>query len=87
MYLPPKSPVDYYDCILDDIEKIISVTSNVIIMGDLNLNCYNRTYNKFEAHDKVSHIENSFESTQVIQNPTRVTIDSVTLIDVIFLQQ
>ena len=56
-------------------------------MGDLNLNCYNRTYNKFEAHDKVSHIENSFESTQVIQNPTRVTIDSVTLIDVIFLQQ
>ena len=33
MYLPPKR-LDYYDCILDDIEKNISVASNVIIMGD-----------------------------------------------------
>ena len=28
-------------------------------MGDLNFNCYNKTYNKYEAHDKISHIENS----------------------------
>ena len=52
-------------------------------MGDFNFNCFEN--NRYSGHSKVALLENSFLLKQIITQPTRATIQSCTLIDLILI--
>ena len=53
-------------------------------MGPFDLNCYTSGY---ICNDKIKHIENSFMFSQLIRDPTRVTLTSCSLTDLIFTSE
>ena len=63
---------------------ITSLSTNVIIMGDLNFNCFDKHSEKYSANVNISSLENMFQLNQIIREPTRVTRVSSTLLDIIF---
>ena len=48
MYRPPSSLIEYYNKMICDCENIMALGHDMIIMGDLNLNCFQN--NKYDAH-------------------------------------
>ena len=84
IYRPPNAPVSYFDLIISDLETISSLSTNVIIMGDLNFNCFDKHSEKYSANVNISSLENMFQLNQIIREPTRVTPVSSTLLDFIF---
>ena len=80
IYRTPKSPVFYHQLILQDIELASSLNIDMVIMGDLNYD-----YLSAAGKLKFSEIENSFLLNQVIKDRTRITLNSSTLIDHIYV--
>ena len=80
IYRPPNSTAAYYDNIIHDLEKIHSLSTEIILMGDFN-------YDSFKISDqaKVSEIEYLFQLTQQIKTATRITCHTETLIDHIYI--
>ena len=76
MYRPPNSDSSYYDKILNEIECVKSSNEHVIIMGDLNYDC-------FSNPNPIKFIEMAYEMKQLVDAPTRVTLSSSTLLDVV----
>ena len=83
IYRPPNAPVSYFDLIISDLETISSLSTSVIIMGDLNFNCFDKHSEKCSANVNISSLENMFQLNQIIREPTRVTPVSSTLLDII----
>ena len=82
MYRPPNSNQQYSEDILDILEYVTNVHDSVIVMGDLNYNCMLRSDD--DAYDSnISVIEQLTGLTQLVEEPTRVTLSSSSLIDVI----
>ena len=79
-YRTPNAPVSYYDNILHDFDIIFSYGHNFIVTGDFNYDT-----SKENQATKVHHIENSFLLNQIIDEPTRVTPSSATIIDHIYI--
>ena len=80
IYRPPSSNVEYYNGILDMIEKASFEDKHIFILGDLN---YDYTINESLCNNPLHYIENLYGLSQLITKPTRVTNKSSTLIDVI----
>ena len=80
MYRQPKATNQYYNAMLDNIEKALSINENIILLGDLN---YDYKLDQNLCNNPVYYIECLFDLTQMITSPTRVTKDSSTTIDVI----
>ena len=78
IYRPPDARNCYYDKILDEIQSIERNTNDLIILGDLNYNYLDNLNMK-----PITEIESMFELTQIVRSPTRVTLRSSTLLDVI----
>ena len=80
MYRPPSAKIDYHEGILNDLEIISSYNSNTILMGDLN-------YDALKPGEliKIHQIESSFLLSQIITQPTRITVSTSTLIDHIYI--
>lgn len=77
VYRPPAASNDFFDClniILKQHDK-----KEIILMGDFNLNWRDKKRRK-----KLKDIVKTFQMTQMICNPTRITKSSQTLIDLIF---
>jgi hypothetical protein len=80
IYRPPSSGADYYESILDELEIIHSRYDNVILLGDLN---HNYTFDTSLHTNPINCIENVYNMKQLITEPTRITPQSSSLIDVI----
>lgn len=80
MYRPPSSDTTYYDCMLDQMEKIQSFNNRVILMGDLN---FDYKFGCDLGSNPVYNMEAMFDMKQLVETPTRTTIHSSTLIDLI----
>ena len=69
-----RTPNSHFNSILQDLEKASALNYDMVVMGDFN---YGRS--------KVQFIEHSFLLKQIIDNPTRITNTSQTLIDHMFI--
>ena len=83
IYRPPNSPVSYHDYIINDLDFISSFNYELIIMGDLNYDCYDKHNQSYVCNAKIKTLEIMYQLKQIINKPTRVTAESSTLIDVI----
>lgn len=79
-YRPPRGNVQQsVDC-LDNMLSIIAPSyDNVMVVGDINVNMFNLNNNP------ISQCFDAYNMTQIINEPTRITNNSSTLIDPIFL--
>ena len=78
MYRPPSANIDYLNAIIEQIDHISAENENIMFMGDLNYNCLN------EGRNPLSCIETLYDMRQLVTSPTRVTLSTSTLIDVIY---
>ena len=77
MYRPPSACRDYYVTMLNQLDIVHANDCHVILMGDLNFDVNSGTNNC-----PVKNIESLYDMSQLVNKPTRVTLTSSTLIDV-----
>ena len=80
MYRPPSADVTYYNSMLDQLDFIHANYDKVILMGDLN---FNYRFDCELRSNAVFHIESMYSMKQLVTKPTRVTLSTSTLLDVI----
>ena len=80
IYRPPSANSVYYDDMLSEIQRAHDICSNVIVMGDLN---YDYINDDTLSRNPVFNIEMLFNMKQLIEEPTRVTVNTKSLLDVI----
>ena len=78
IYRPPNSSQKYYDSILDEIEQVKNEVDYIIMMGDFNYN-----YKSDVASCPIRFIEAAYGLKQLITQPTRVTVNASSLLDII----
>ena len=77
IYRPPGSTVDLFPKLEELLKSLEPDDTEIIFMGDLNCNLF-----KTNDNDKhIKRIYNMFKMRQTINQPTRVTGDTKTLID------
>jgi hypothetical protein len=81
VYRPPTSPVEWYTNFQSQMEKATTVSSNVILLGDFNIDFLN------EIPLRWLHVYESYGFSQIISEPTRITSSSSTLIDHIYVNR
>ena len=55
----------------------------MIVMEGFNYNCFDPVLHSYVVHNKILYLEDSFQLRHLIYDPTRVTLDSISLTDVI----
>ena len=80
MYRPPSAAHDYYDKMIKNIELVSMLNKEIVIFGDL---IFNYKLNESLSSNPVHLIENLFQLSQIVTEPTRKTLTSSTLLDVI----
>ena len=80
MYRPPSASHDYYDKMIENIELVSMLNKEIVIFGDLN---FNYKLDESLSLNPVHLIENLFHLSQIVTEPTRKTLTSSTLLDVI----
>ena len=80
MYREPKANIAYYESMLDNIESAISKNENIVILGDLN---FDYKLDETLENNPVYYIEKLYLLQQLITEPTRVTVNTSTTLDVI----
>ncbi len=78
LYRSPSSKITFFDQ-LSSILKECNFEKEVILMGDFNINWEDKCNRK-----ALKQIANTFDLTQLIKGPTRITQSSKTQIDLIF---
>ena len=81
VYRPPSSNNDYFNCVLNQIDHVHYLNENIILMGDLH---YNYKFDDSLSCNPLHQIEVLYNMRQLITSPTRVTLTTSTLIDVLF---
>ena len=81
MYRPPSSNHAYLKSMLDQIDNVYSYNENVMLMGDLN---YDYKLDEYLSSNPLHQIEILYGMRQLINSPTRVTLTTSTIIDVMF---
>ena len=76
--LPPSSRNDYYDMMIENNELASVSDLEIILMGDLN---FDYVIDESLSSNPIDRIENLFEMTQLVENATRQTLTTSTLID------
>lgn len=80
LYRPPSSNVKAFLSYLDAIlPYLVTNFDNIVILGDLNVNLLNE-------NNRISPIFNTYGFNQIIREPTRITINSSSLLDPIFIK-
>ena len=80
MYRPPSSRVQYFNGILDIIEKAASDDKEIVLLGDLN---YDYRFDESLSTNPLHYIENLFGLNQLIKEYTRVSKSTSSLLDII----
>ena len=81
MYRPPSSNYAYLKSMLDQIDNVFSCNENIMLMGDLN---YDYKLDETLSSNPLQKMEILYGMRQLINSPTRVTLTTSTLIDVMF---
>ena len=81
VYRPPDSLVEWYNQFENELHGACTFSSNVIIMGDFNIDLLNQS----NIPDRWKYIYNSYGLTQIIKQPTRVTETNASLLDHIYV--
>ena len=79
MYRPPDSKVEYNDRFENFIDNVLTEEKEFLLLGDFNKNLFNE-----DTDRDWGNFTTSLGLTQLINEPTRVTKDSKTLIDHIY---
>lgn len=80
MYRPPSANVEYFNLMLDQIERLNQMSDQMLLLGDLN---FNYKLDESLCTNPIHHIEVLNNMRQIITTPTRVTNTTSTLLDVI----
>ena len=80
MYRPPSSNCDYLNEMYDQLDQMNMLHNNIILMGDLN---FDFKQDESLSSNPIHHMELLYDMKQLIQEPTRVTANTSTLIGVI----
>ena len=80
MYRPPSASHKYFDKMVENIELASSTNMQMIILGDLN---FNYQIDESLSSNPIHLVENLFQMSQIIEEPTRKTPTTSTLLDVI----
>ena len=83
VYRPPSSTSEWYDSFSTQIDKSHAITDEIYIMGDINVNV--DIQNATLTCIKRKHITELHDLHQLIQEPTRITAHSATLIDHLYV--
>ena len=81
MYRPPSSNHAYLKSMLDQIDNVYSYKDNVMLMGDLN---YDYKLDESLSSNPLHQIEILYGMRQLINSPTRVTLTTSTIIELMF---
>lgn len=86
-YRPPDSSKylskDFNDLLEENLDRVASENKETIIMGDFNIDYNNR--NDSHSHQAFKNTMTMHGFKQIVNNSTRITNDSSTLIDHIFV--
>ena len=83
IYRPPNCNANWFDTFGENLEKLYHEDKDVILMGDMNIDLLSGTPSSNVT--KLLHMLESVHLTQVITEPTRVTANSSTLIDHVYV--
>ena len=78
-YQPPSTPLNFMDDLAESLMESLLLVLDVIILGDLNCNLLQDKAESRAINDFCS----TFNLTQLIKKPTRVTENGESLIDVV----
>ncbi len=81
VYRPPDSPAEWFDHLDQSLERAQAGDYEVIVMGDFNVDLLKLSP---KADKLLSNME-SFQFSQLIEEPTRIAPDSATLIDHVYV--
>ena len=79
VYRPPGTPINCFDTLADHLISSLSLGFDIIILGDLNCNVLRSCPEATALLDFIS----SFNLSQLVDKPTRITETSQSIIDVI----
>ena len=81
VYRPPSSKIDYMNQIEDYLNVLDNENKELIVMGDFNCDL---SKGVLQAHsDQLKNILSLLQLEQIINEPTRITVDHESLIDII----
>ena len=81
MYRPPSANIEYFTNMLDLLDQIYSNNNNVILLGDLN---HDYDSSGHLVLNPLNQFETLYSMKQLVDVPTRVTLNTSSLLDVIF---
>jgi hypothetical protein len=81
VYRPPSADETYFEHLLDNFEKVMTGDKDVVILGDFN---FDFVLNEGLSSNPAHYIEELLNCTQLVHEPTRVTANSSTTIDLIY---
>ena len=79
-YRPPKSPVSHLAALENSLLEVISTNQEILLVGDFNCNFLKP---QESPNKELIEMISSYHLIQVITEPTRVTAETQTLIDLI----
>jgi hypothetical protein len=80
LYRPPNASAAYYDSIVEMLNKVSKEGKEIIILGDFN---YNYVIDETLANNPVKYLQDVFALDQLVNEPTRVTMNSSSILDLI----
>ena len=81
MYRPPSANAEYFSNMLDQLDHVHSEYDNVILLGDLN---HNYVFGERLCANQLYQLETLYNMKQLVGVPTRETLNTSSLLDVIF---
>lgn len=81
IYRPPDSKIEFMDILNEYLTKLDTLDKELIVLGDLNCDL---SQEKLDCHSKrLVDLFNVNQLTQIIMEPTRITKDHESLVDII----
>lgn len=80
MYRPPSADSAYYNSMLDQIEKARMVSEDMVLLGDLN---FDYKFDESLSTNPIKYMEELYCLQQLVTEPTRTTLTSSTILDII----
>ena len=81
IYRKPNAKMNFFDNLEEAIERVNSISNNVMILGDFNCNMVTNN----TLSNKMNDLCTTTQLIQIIKEPTRVTPHSSSLIDLILI--
>ena len=82
VYRPPSAPVAWYGVLDDFMDRLCAQECELVLMGDINIDILDGMHT---APSAWQDIIDGHQLTQIVRDPTRVTGDTHTLIDHIYV--